>query len=54
MAEKTLEETTPIGQENLEDSPSFERSVDVNGVMVSVTADEGVFPEKSWLSVDRV
>lgn len=37
-----------------EDYPAFERSANVEGVIVTVEADEGVFPENAWLSVERL
>lgn len=37
-----------------EDAPAFEQSKSIDGVKVSVTADEGVFPEVATLSVEKV
>ena len=40
-------------KESTEEAPAFERSQTIDGVKITVTADEGVFPEGAELSVKR-
>ncbi len=51
IAEKEDEESS---EEEAEDYPAFEETVRIDGVKITVSAEEGVFPEDASLSVKKV
>ena len=48
------EDADKDSNEDNEEYPAFDQSKSIDGVKVSVTADEGVFPEGATLSVEKV